>query len=55
MNQRCTRFLDRLCACRFARLFRRFTKDNVRAIALNRADLHLRGVRGHNDVRRNAA
>ena len=54
MNQYRASFRDHICTFFFTRFFSRFAKNNVRAVTLDRAHLHLRGVRGHHDVRPNA-
>src|SRR6266480_1624497 len=55
MNQRGAGLVDYFSGNRFARLFGRFTKNNVRTVTLYCANLHPRRIRWHNDVRRNAA
>jgi hypothetical protein len=42
MNQRCASLADYFSASRFARLFGRFAKNNLRTVALDRADFHFR-------------
>ena len=55
VNQDRACFCDHLCAGRFPRRLRRFTKNNLRAVTLHRAHFHPGRVRRHHNVGWNAA